>query len=217
MANKRRTRRGISKHDNDNAGVTKGGVWPREIDSILRLNCFDIWLWQFGKRIFCESIRGWSLNRGGDYRANRGLGILPNCLGVNWLIPRGGNRFFWSSKKCGVIGTVFRSSSWHRKRILVCIIFGLGVSHGPFHLHYAWDLPDFWRGWLAGWLEKNPAHPSICILSERTCLSPPLCPLRRGCVTGSKCPVVSLICKLPSPCFLFISIFSASFHLRLIN
>lgn len=159
MANKRRTRRGISKHDNDNAGVTKGGVWPREIDSILRLNCFDIWLWQFGKRIFCESIRGWSLNRGGDYRANRGLGILPNCLGVNWLIPRGGNRFFWSSKKCGVIGTVFRSSSWHRKRILVCIIFGLGVSHGPFHLHYAWDLPDFWRGWLAGWLEKKPSPP----------------------------------------------------------
>lgn len=28
MANKRRTRRGISKHDNDNAGVTKGECDP---------------------------------------------------------------------------------------------------------------------------------------------------------------------------------------------
>lgn len=136
---------------------------------------------------------------------------LANCLGVNWLIcgdfepvDASAKCLFWFQKIKIEKQKIEKQLPGRGSLSGRTIIFGLGVSHGPFHLHYAWDLPE-----ISGEAEKKSAHPSI--------LHPLNVPVASfvssspGCVTGSKCPVVSLICKLPG-IRVFLFIISSYFH-----
>lgn len=151
---------------------------------------------------------------------------LANCLGVNWLIcgdfepvDASAKCLFWFQKIKIEKQKIEKQLPGRGSLSGRTIIFGLGVSHGPFHLHYAWDLPE-----ISGEAEKKVPTPRSCILW--TCLSPLLCPLRRAawqeanvllCHSYANCQASVFFFLLFLLIFIFYFIPSYQLHLRLIN